>query len=200
MFHIDLKKSAEPVAVHANTVEDLKPLALAYAPVFAAIVGLVALCTTVNHRMDASIHDQEAQIGGLETSLAESRQQLAQISGKERVLYETNRPEIYWSDELRLLSEKLPDKVWLTQVRATSARTAKNANGVDVVTPGDLMVDGGVLSNASEGNLDIIGKFIQDVQADPRFQAAFSSINLESVQRAAEPYSLTFRLRVAFRG
>jgi hypothetical protein len=199
VFQIDLKKSADPVGVVTGPGADWQPLLRSYAPVVAVIVGLVVFCTTLNRRIDGSIRDQEAQVVGLEASVADSRQQLATVSGKERVLFATDRPEVYWSDELRLLSEKLPDKVWLTQVRATSPKTTKDTNGADVVTPGDLIVDGGVLSNATEGNLDVIGKFIQDVQADARFQSSFSSINLESVQRAAEPYTLTFRLKAALK-
>jgi Tfp pilus assembly protein PilN len=153
----------------------------------------------IDRRIDGSIEDQEGVIKGLEASVAESRSQLAELSGKTRVLYDGQRPEIYWSDGLRLLSEKLPDKVWLTQLRATSSQTSKGEHGGDVVTPGGLAVDGSVLSNANEGNLDVIGKFIQDLQADPRFSESFSSITLASVQRSPEPYTLTFRLMIGFK-
>jgi len=195
VFQIDLKKSADPSAVLAGTVGELQLLVRPFAPLIGVAVGLMVLFSAVNHWIDGSVRDHEAQVAGLEASVAESKQQLAQVSGKIRVLYETQRPEIFWSDELRLLSEKLPDKVWLTQVRATSPQTTKGPNG-DVTTAGNVMVEGGVLSNANEGNLDVIGKFVKDLQADARFQTSFSSIDLESVQRAAQPYTMTFRLKL----
>ena len=198
MFQIDLKKSANPAAVLAGPAADLQMLVRPFAPLVGVLVGLIVLFTAIDRRLDGSIRDNEAKITALEASVAESKQQIAEVSGKARVLYETQRPEIYWSDELRLLSEKLPDKVWLTQVRATSPQTTKGENG-DVVTPGAVTVEGGVLSNANEGNLDVIGKFIQDVQADTRFQSSFSSINLESVQRASDPFTLTFRLKLGIK-
>jgi len=198
VFQIDLKKSADPAAVLAGPAADLQMLARPFAPVVGVLIGLMILFTVADRWLDGSIRDGEAKATALEASVAETKQQIAEISGKSRVLYETQRPEIYWSDELRLLSEKLPDKVWLTQVRATSPQTTKGENG-DVVTPGAVVVEGGVLSNANEGNLDVIGKFIQDVQADKRFETSFSSINLESVQRANDPYTLTFRLRLGIK-
>ena len=198
MFTIDLKKSSEPVTALPAQVVDLQRLVQPFAPVIGVLAGLLIAFWAIDRRLDRSIEDQQTEIAGLEASLTESRQKLAEISGKTRVLYEGGRSEIYWSDGLRLLSETLPDKVWLTTVRATSPQTIKGEQG-DVVTPGGLAVEGGVLSNANEGNLDVIGKFIHDLQADPRFSQSFSSITLESVQRSPDPYTLNFRLKLGFK-
>ena len=195
MFKIDLKKSAEPADAMAGAAGDLRLLVRPFAPLIAVIVVLLAAFWVMNGRLDRSIQDEKARVESLAASLAESKQRLADVSGKSRVLYETGRPEVYWSDELRLLSEKLPDKIWLTQVKVTSSQMTKTEQG-EVLVPGGLVVDGGVLSNANEGNLDVIGKLIQDLQADPRFATSFSSIALESVQRSAEPYTLAFRLKI----
>jgi len=196
VFTIDLKKSADPAAVLVTPLGDLQLLVRPFAPLVAAVVALMVVFSAINHRLDGSARDREAQVAGLEASVTETKQQLAEVSGKVRVLYQTQAPEIYWSDELRVLSEKLPDKVWITQVRAISPQRTKGPNGADVVTPGGVSVEGGVLSNANEGNLDVIGKFIKDLQADPRFQTSFASVDLESVQRAQEPYTMTFKLKL----
>ena len=198
MFKIDLKRSAEPVDAMAGAADDLRLLVRPFGPLIAVVVVLLAAFWVVNGRLDRSIEEEHARVEGLATSLAESKQRLANVSGKARVLYETARPEVYWSDELRLLSEKLPDKVWLTQVKVTSSQMTKTEKG-EVMVPGGLVVDGGVLSNANEGNLDVIGKLIQDLQADPRFATSFSTIALESVQRSAEPHTLAFRLKIGLK-
>lgn len=86
--------------------------------------------------------------------------------------------------------------MWLTQVKVVSSGGGEKGAPISRA----LSIEGGVLSNPSEGNLDLIGKFIQDLQADKRFQQAFSVASLESVKRASEdPYALAFQLKIDFR-
>lgn len=199
-FQIDLKQSAEPNAGGPGPSEELQALALPFAPVLGVLLLLLGAFWFVNRTLDRSIHAQEETVLGLQTSVQTSKERLAELSGKRRMLFDVAREEIYWSDELRMLSEKLPDKLWLTQVRVVSTPPAKGPNGETLPPPAPtLSVDGGVLSASSEGNLDVIGKFIQDLQADPRFKMSFSSISLESVLRSPEPYTLNFRLKLSFR-
>jgi hypothetical protein len=200
MFEIDLRKGARSLEA-PGPAGDVAAAATAFAPIAAALAILLLVIWIIEGRLDRSIDKHEANVADLDAALTASRQQLAEISGKRRELFGVGRQEVYWSDELRLVSEKLPDKAWLTQIRvAAAAPPAKAANG-ETAPPGppSLTIEGGVLSNSSEGNLDVIGKFVQDLQADRRFQETFSTIALESVQRTADPYALGFRVRLDFK-
>ena len=200
MFEIDLKKGARPIEAPARAADDLSAIALSFAPVAAGVAVLVVALSMFSGRLDRSITQHEANVADLEASLSASRQQLAEISGKRRVLYGVGRQEVYWSDELRLVSEKLPDKAWINQIRVAAAPAAKGPNGeATTAGPATVTIEGGVLSNSSEGNLDVIGKFVQDLQTDRRFLDTFSAINLESVQRTSDPFALAFRMRLDFK-
>ncbi|HUE39146.1 MAG TPA: hypothetical protein VMR29_06555 [Candidatus Binatia bacterium] len=200
MFEIDLKKGARPIAAPARAADDLSTIALSFAPVAAGVAVLAVALSMFSGRLDRSITQHEANVADLEASLSASRQQLAEVSGKRRVLYGVGRQEVYWSDELRLMSEKLPDKAWINQIRVAAAPAAKGPNGeATTAGPATVTIEGGVLSNSSEGNLDVIGKFVQDLQTDRRFQDTFSAINLESVQRTSDPFALAFRMRLDFK-
>ena len=200
MFEIDLKKGARPIEAPARAADDLSTIALSFAPVAAGVAVLVVALSMFSGRLDRSITQHEANVADLEASLSASRQQLAEISGKRRVLYGVGRQEVYWSDELRLVSEKLPDKAWINQIRVAAAPAAKGPNGeATTAGPATVTIEGGVLSNSSEGNLDVIGKFVQDLQTDRRFVDTFSAINLESVQRTSDPFALAFRMRLDFK-
>lgn len=198
MFEIDLKESSKPTSSRSSGSEILAKLR-PFLPVAGALLALLGVLWMADRRIDGDIRERQENVATLETSLATSRQQLAELSGKARVLYEKGETDIYWSDELRMISEKLSDKIWLTQVRAKAAETTKGPNG-EVVTPGGVLVEGGVLSSSNEGNLDVIGKLIADLQADPRFQQSFASIKLDSVQRSADPLTLNFSLRLTLKG
>ena len=199
MFEIDLKKGARPIEAPTRAADDLSTIALSFAPVAAGVAVLAVALSMFSGRLDRSITQHEANVADLEASLSASRQQLAEISGKRRVLYGVGRQEVYWSDELRLMSEKLPDKAWINQIRVAAAPAAKGPNGEATAGPATVTIEGGVLSNSSEGNLDVIGKFVQDLQTDRRFQDTFSAINLESVQRTSDPFALAFRMRLDFK-
>jgi hypothetical protein len=202
VFRIDLKQGASVIAATPASRGELRDVALSFAPVAAAVVFLVAATWTYGRSLDRSIEREEANVASLETSLNASRQQLAELSGKRRVAYGIAPQEVYWSDELRLVSEKLPDKAWITAMRVNSpAPPAKVANGAaPTPAPQNVTIEGGVLSNSSEGNLDVIGELVETLQADRRFQETFSGITLESVQRTSDPYALAFRLRLDFKG
>ena len=201
MFEIDLKKGARPAEASARAAGDLSSVVLAFAPVVAALAVVALVLWMIGGSLDRAIQKHEANIADLEASLSASRQQLAELSGRHRVLYGVGRQEVYWSDELRLVSEKLPDKAWISQIRvAAPAPPVKGPNGETTTSaPSCVTIEGGVLSNSSEGNLDVIGKFIEDLQADRRFQETFSAISLESVLRTADPYALSFRLKLDFK-
>jgi hypothetical protein len=200
LFEIDLKKGARPAEAPTRAPGDLSSVVLAFAPVAVAVIVLGFVLWMIGGSLDRKIQKQEANVADLEASLNTSRQQLAELSGKHRVLYGVGREEVYWSDELRLVSEKLPDKAWLSQIRVATAAPVKGPSGETTAPgPSSVTIEGGVLSNSSEGNLDVIGKFIQDLQADRRFQETFSAISLESVQRTSDPYALAFRLKLDFK-
>ncbi|MGH7858697.1 MAG: hypothetical protein ACREQY_15335, partial [Candidatus Binatia bacterium] len=136
-----------------------------------------------------------AEVARIEAEVSQSRQRLADISGKRRALFGMQRQEIYWSDQLRMLSEKMSDKIWLRRI---AVATAGGAEGTPVTRT--LTLEGGVLSSESEGNLDLIGQFIESLQSDGRFRETFGEIALESVTRGSEDaYSLAFVLRAPFR-
>jgi hypothetical protein len=195
MFQIDLKTaSARRPRLEERASRVSQTTASLAAPAL-VLVTLLAGLWIVNRELDGSIAAGRARVSSLEAAVDASRKELAEVSGRRRVLYATQRKETYWSDELRMLSEKLPDKMWLTQVKVTSSGGGEK--GAPVTR--NLFVEGGVLSNPSEGNLDLIGKFIQDLQADRRFEESFSAVTLESVKRAGDPYTLNFQLRIGFK-
>ncbi len=198
MFQIDLQQSSKPGSTSsqgpsAERLATVRP----FVPVLAGLAALVIGLGIVDRRLDGEVAEKRDNVTNLESSLASSKQQLAELSGKTRVLYESGQQDIYWSDELRMISEKLSDKLWLTQVHSKPPEVIKGPDGEQVTKPGGVIVEGGVLSSASEGNLDVIGKLVADLQADPRFQQSFASVTLDSVQRSPDPLALTFSLRLA---
>jgi hypothetical protein len=198
VFEIDLKQGTTALGTVPTSGADVRRVAVSFLPVVAAVAFLSTALWTYDRSLDRSIEREEASLSTLEASLTASRQQLAELSGKHRVAYGVAPQEVYWSDELRLISEKLPDKAWITAMRINSATPpAKPAQGeAPAPLPQNLTIEGAVLSNSSEGNLDVIGKFVESLQADRRFKETFSAINLESVQRMPDPFALAFRLRL----
>lgn len=196
MFKIDLKKTAALRSRLGAEPSAAVDAARSIAPAAAALAVLVGGLWLVTSRMDGSIAGRKAEAVKLEAAVESSRKELAEISGRRRLLYDTQRAEVFWSDQLRMLSEKVPDKVWVTQVKVVASGGGEKGGPVTR----KLSIEGGVLSNPSEGNLDLIGKFIEELQADRRFQENFSAVTLESVKRAGgDPYTLVFQLRVDFR-
>ena len=196
MFEIDLKSTAARQTRQGQAFGPTPEIAASLLPAVLALAGIAAFLWLTNRWLDGSIAARRAAVTKLESAVAGGRKDLAEVSGRHRALYANQRQEVYWSDELRLLSERLSDKMWLTQFKVVSSGGGEK--GVPVLRA--LYVEGGVLSNPSEGNLDLIGKFIQDLQADRRFQEAFSSAKLESVKRASgDPYALVFQLKADFR-
>ncbi|MGH7820750.1 MAG: hypothetical protein ACREQ9_13355 [Candidatus Binatia bacterium] len=195
MFQVDLKTSAtrRPVAVEESPAA---ATAGAFLPVAVVLAVLIGTLWIVGSSWDASLARRRADVAGLEAAVAEHRQRLAEISGKRRALFGIQRQEIYWSDQLRMLTEKISDKIWISRIGvATSGGTE------DTPLSRVLTLEAGVLSSESEGNLDLIGQFIQALQADARFRDAFADIALESVTRGGDDaYSLTFVLKAPFRG
>ncbi|MGH7897200.1 MAG: hypothetical protein ACREQQ_04560, partial [Candidatus Binatia bacterium] len=180
MFEIDLKRSERDAGSSTETTGDLQAIALPFLPVAGALLALLVGFWAINRTLDRSIAARSAKVTEIEAKLSANRQQLAEISGKNRVLYDVARQEIYWSDQLRLISERLPDKVWISQVQVLTSTPEKSPKGEPAAPVAHgLSIQGGVLSNSNEGNLDVIGKFIQDLQADPRFQESFSAIHLD---------------------
>lgn len=169
---------------------------------FGAVGGILALIVglwMIDARVRAQVHEKQRQVTTLESSLAMSRQQLAVLADKSRVTVENAAADVYWSDELRMIGEKLPDEIWLTQVRANAAEITQGPNGGGVI-PGAVVVEGGVLSSSKESDLDAIGKLIADLWADPRFQRSFTSVTLDSAELSADPLGRSFSLRLARKG
>lgn len=194
MFEIDLRASAARAAEAAAPESAAMEAASRLLPVVGVVAAVVGALWLATWRLDRSVAERREAVVALDASVNASRQQLAEISGKQRALSNSRRPDLYWSDELRLLSEKLPDKLWLMQVKSfTVTREGRP-------TTSGIAVEGGALSSSSEGNLDLIGKFIQDLQSDPRFQETFAGVSLESVKRSSgDPYTLVFTLTLPFK-
>jgi Tfp pilus assembly protein PilN len=193
VFRIDLKKSAHRAEAIAAGSADA--VAGAFVPVAVAVVALVLALWAIDARWDASLANRRAEVEQLQSTVNETRQRLVDISGKRRALLRMDQPEIYWSDQLRLLSERLPDKIWISRVAVATSP------GIEGAPPSrQLAIEGGVLSSESEANLDLIGQFIRTLQSDPRFQVAFADIHLESVTRGGDDaYTLNFVLKAPFR-
>jgi hypothetical protein len=199
MFEIDLQRSGKRSETALGTVTESN-VYFALIPMVAALVVLVAVLWIASGRMDRRIQRQRAEVTELEATVNRTRQELAELAGKRRVIFAVQPQDIYWSDQFRFLAERLPDKTWITQVNVVTGGGEKGPDGkpTPIVARG-LAIEGGVLSNPNEGNLDVVGKFVEDLQADPRFAKTFARIHLDSVKRGSDPNALTFQLTLDFK-
>jgi hypothetical protein len=198
MFEIDLKRGSQR-PVGGDRQSEFREAALPFLPVAGLLVLLLLILSAVGGHMNRDNVARRAKVEELEKTVIAKRQELASLSGTRGTLAALSTQDIYWSDVLRLVSEKVPDKLWLTEVKIFTSTPPKDNPNEPVRRM--LQVQGGVLSAASEGNLDVIAKFLESLQADPRYREAFSEAKLESVTRAGgeDPYTLVFRMTAPFR-
>lgn len=194
MFEIDLKRgSRAPSGPGASDLaRHLRPLL----PVAAGLVALAVGLAWLSSRAASEVERRRDAVAGLESTVAAKRQELASIAGERGAIAATSTKEIYWSDVLRLLSERMPDKIWLADVKIVSSSPPKEQPKAPVLRT--LKVQGGVLSAASEGNLDLIASFLEALQTDERYRESFGPAKLESVTRGTEPHTLKFELTIPF--
>ena len=203
MFEIDLKKSAER---EPNVEMPEGDPGVAGPSTFIPIAGVVAVLVFALYLASAA-HDRalaakRTELTRLETVVAAQRLELAEASGKRRAMFGSLQEEVFWSDVLRMFSERTPDKMWVSQVKVVTVggEKAGEKGGEKMPLSRVLSVDGGVLSSKSEANLDLIGAYVDSLQQDPRYQKVFGAATLRSVTRANDdPLSLVFSLTVPFR-
>lgn len=197
MFEIDLKRghsqSGAPSAA-ADTMEKVRP----FLPVVAGLAAIVMVLWGIGSSQESALEEQRTELAALQQSVTAHRQELAALAGQRGAMAATSNKEIYWSDVVRVFSEKMPDKIWLSDVKVLTSTPPKDQPNAPVIRT--LQVEGGVLSAASEGNLDLVASFLETIQADPRYKEAFGPARLDSVTRGtgADPYTLSFRITVPF--
>ncbi len=196
MFEIDLKRGSQrPTGGDwkADLVENARP----FLPVAGMLAAVIVALWVIGGQLGGEIEERRARVTELDKSVVAKRAELASLAGQRGTLAALSAKEVYWSDLLRLVAEKIPDKLWLSDVKiVTTAPPKDNPNAPIVRT---LQVQGGVLSAASEGNLDVIAKFIDTLQSDPRYKDTFAEARLQSVSRGGEPYTLVFLITAPFR-
>jgi hypothetical protein len=198
MFEIDLKRGSQR-PTGGDWKADLMENARPFLPVAGMLAVVIVALWIIGRQLGGDIEERRARVTELDKSVVAKRAELASLAGQRGTLAALSAKEVYWSDLLRLVSEKIPDKLWLTDVKiVTTAPPKDNPNAPIVRT---LQVQGGVLSAASEGNLDVIAKFIDTLQSDPRYKDTFAEAKLQSVSRGAagEPYTLVFLITAPFR-
>ena len=196
MFEIDLKRGSQRPS-GGDWKSDAKEIGLPFLPAVAALTLLAVLLWGLGSQLGSDIEIRRTAVAALEMSVSAKRDELATLAGQRGTMAALSAPEIYWSDVLRLVSEKIPDKLWLSEVKIlTTVPPKENPNEPIRRT---LLVQGGVLSAASEGNLDVIAKFLETLQADERYREVFAEAKLDSVTRGDEPHTLVFRVTVPFR-
>lgn len=197
MFEIDLKRgysrSGGP-GTAGDAMEKVRP----FLPIFAGLAALSLVLWGIGSSQESKLIGQRTELAALQQTVTAHRQELTALAGQRGAMAATSNKEIYWSDVIRVFSEKLPDKIWLADVKVTTSTPPKDKPDAPVVRT--LQIDGGVLSAASEGNLDLVAGFLETLQADPRYREAFGPARLESVTRGgtADPYTLSFRITVPF--
>jgi Tfp pilus assembly protein PilN len=189
MFRIDLAAAARRTAGRPGAEgARIGPWIPGIALLAIWVVALAATHFFLARR--AERHSQEA--AALEAAVTEARRELAEISGKRRELLGVGRAEIYWSDQLRALSRRIDDKMWIE--RLAVAAPSEGASSPE------LVIEGGVLSGGNETNLDRIAAFVRALEDDERFRNAFGPVRLQSVRRTgSDLLSLKFSLRAAVR-
>lgn len=195
MFEIDLKRGSrhgESGGPLGDRWSEAKP----WIPIAAGLVVLVAGLWLVSSRAEATAVERRASVLALDAEVVAKRQELASIAGQRGTIAVTSSKEIYWSDVLRLLSERMPDKLWISDVKVTTSTPPKDEPDAPVIRT--LSVRGGVLSAASEGNLDVVAGFLESLQADGRYRESFGPPKLDSVTRGSEPHTLTFQVTIPF--
>ena len=196
MFEIDLKRGSQRSTGgdwKADWVENARP----FLPVAGMLAAVIVALWVIGGQLGGEIEERRARVTELDKSVVAKRAELASLAGQRGTLAALSAKEVYWSDLLRLVSEKIPDKLWLTDVKIVTTAPPKDNPNVPIVRT--LEVHGGVLSAASEGNLDVIAEFIDTLQNDPRYKETFAEAKLQSVSRGGEPYTLVFLITAPFR-
>jgi hypothetical protein len=194
MFRIDLKASAARAASGETAAAGAASSARAFLPVVLVLGVLAGALWAVGARADRNLAARQQEALRLEAAVQDARQRLAEATGRQRDQLLLPREEIYWSDQLRTLSGRVSDKIWIDRISVSTS------GGGDEPGRRSLSITGGVLSSEHEANLDLIGECIETLQSDERFRQAFGEVALESVNRgAADSHALNFVLSAPFR-
>lgn len=78
-----------------------------------------------------------------------------------------NKPDISWSERLNIISNKIPDGVWLKKLSLT-----------DEI----LLMEGSAISRQKTEMIDV-HTFTSNLKKDERFLTGFKSLEIESIQR-----------------
>lgn len=147
------------------------PLVLVGVIGMAAVTGLLLLLRTVRQqqltRLTARVQQLEAKkndVNALKTALQQFREQQASYQG-------LAEGRSRWARRLNVLSDVLPDGVWLTGL------TLDPANG--------LVIQGAAVEQGEEVMAQI-GRLVQALKDDPDFSQAVRDVQIESIKSTRE--------------
>ena len=125
MFEIDLKRGSQ-----RSTGGDWKADWLDGARPFLPVAGMLAAVLVglwvIGGQLGAEIEERRAKVIELDKSVEAKRAELASLAGQRGTLAALSEKEVYWSDLLRLVAEKVPDKLWLTDVKVVTTTPPKH--------------------------------------------------------------------------
>jgi len=106
-----------------------------------------------------SLHAQKQAVDELRASLVKLRDE-------DQAFEELNRQRLRWARMLNILSDVMPEKVWLTDL-------SYDQRG--------LVVQGSALAESGQ-EMVRIGRFVQDLKASPEVSAIIQDIQIESIK------------------
>ena len=116
------------------------------------------------------------------------QQHLQQLRAQEAAFRGLRHAQGLWSKRLNILSNVIPDGVWLTEWSLDPKK--------------GLVIQGSAIGHTG-GEMVSIGRFVQDLKADPDFSSAIKDVQIESIKRIQEKetevvqFTLTSLLREA---
>lgn len=142
--------------------------------VVGVLVGIWLLLIAIRGVRQAQVTRLTARLQQLkpqQTAIAELRASMNTLRDQHAVFQHLDHDRSHWASYLNVLSDVLPDGVWLTDVSFDQHKK--------------LVIQGSALARGGD-EMASLSRFVQDLKADPGFSGVLKEIQIESIKNVQE--------------